>query len=57
MGIFVYQNEIDKITLGTSLVVQWLGVHLLVQGTQFDPWSGNLDPTNHGATNRVCRNY
>ena len=41
MDILVYQNEIDKITLGNSLVVQWLGVHLPMQGTQFDPWSGN----------------
>ena len=27
---------------GTSLVAQWLGGHLAVQGTQFDPWSGKL---------------
>ena len=25
-----------------SLVVQWLRVHLPMQGTQFDPWSGKI---------------
>lgn len=30
----------------TSLVVQWLGVHLPVQGTEFKPWLGNCD--SHG---------
>ena len=26
-------------------MVQWLQLHLLVQGSGFDPWSGNQDPT------------
>ena len=39
---------------GTSLVVQWLRIHLLMQGHGFDPWSGKithaegqLKPLNH----------
>ena len=31
-----------KPLMGTSLVVQWLGVRLSMQGTQFDPWSGKI---------------
>jgi len=27
--------------LGTSLVVQWLRIHLAMQGCGFDYWSGN----------------
>ena len=26
----------------TSLVAQWLGVRLPMQGTRFDPWSGRI---------------
>ena len=29
---------------GTFLEVQWLRIHLSMQGTWFHPWSGNLDP-------------
>ena len=42
--------------LGTSLVAQWLGVRLPVQGT----WVRALvreDPTCHGATKPVHLNY
>ena len=41
---------------GASLVVQWLRVHLPVQGT----WVRALvreDPTCHGATKLMCHNY
>ena len=41
---------------GTSLVAQWLRIHLLVQGT----WVWALvreDPTRRGATKPVCHNY
>ena len=34
-----------NIILGTSLVAQWLRVCLAVQGSRFDPWWGNQDPT------------
>ena len=45
-----------KICLGTSLVVQWLRIHLPMQGT----WVRALvqeDPTCRGATKPVCHNY
>ena len=40
----------------TSLVAQWLGIRLPVQGTRVRAlvWE---DPTCHGATKPVCRNY
>ena len=28
--------------IGTSLVVQWLRIHLLMQGHKFDPWSRKI---------------
>ena len=40
----------------TSLVVQWLRIHLPMQGA----WVQTLvweDPTCHGATKTVCHNY
>ena len=30
------------IKIGTSLVTQWLGIHLPMQGTRFDPQSGRI---------------
>lgn len=46
MGVTqIYQNLVNsliKVTTGTSLLVQWLGIHLAMQGTQsFDPWLGS----------------
>ena len=29
------------LTLGTSLVVQWLRIHFLMWKIRFNPWSGN----------------
>ena len=45
-----------KITMRTSLVVQWLRIFLPMQGTwiQFLLWE---DPTYHRATKLVCHNY
>ena len=31
-------NTAQKISLGTSLVVQWIRIGLLMQGTQFRSW-------------------
>ena len=31
-------------------MVQWLRIHLSMQGTRFDPWSGNSDVTGLGTT-------
>ena len=40
----------------TSLVVQWVGIHLLVQGTQvLSLFQG--DATRHAATKPLCHNY
>ena len=35
---------------GTSLVAQWLSIHLAMQGTWVHQRFGNLDPTSPGAT-------
>ena len=45
-----------RIHKGASLVAQWLGVCLLVQGTRVRAlvWE---DPTCHGATRPVSHNY
>ena len=45
-----------KITLWTSLVVQWLRIHLPMQGTQVQSlvWE---DSTCRGTTKPVCYNY
>ena len=40
----------------TSLVVQWLGVNLPIQGTQV-PFLVQGDPTGQRATKPTCRNY
>ena len=42
--------------LGTSLVVQWLRVHLLMQGTRVQSLVQE-DSTCCGATKPVCHNY
>ena len=50
------ETQALKDTLGTSLVAQWLRIHLPMQGTQVQAlvWE---DPTCHGATKPVCHNY
>ena len=40
--------------MGTSLVVQRLRIHFPMQGTGFSPWSGDYDPTRHGAAKPPC---
>ena len=49
------KNKI-KITQETSLVAQWLRIHLPMQGTRVRSlfWE---DPTRHGATKPVRHNY
>ena len=42
--------------IGTSLVAQWLGIHLPMQGTRVQSLVLE-DPTCHTATKPVCRNY
>ena len=34
-------------SLGTSLVVQWLRLCFNCRAHRFDPWLGNYDPTYH----------
>ena len=43
-------------SMGTSLVAQWLGIRLPVQGTQV-PSLVRGDPTCHGATKPMRHNY
>ena len=45
-----------RIDLGTSLVAQWLGIRLPVQGTQVRALVQE-DPMCHGATKPVRHNY
>ena len=45
-----------KVVYGTSLVVQWLRIHLPVQGTRVQSLIRE-DPTCCGATKPVCHNY
>ena len=50
------QSYSNQDCMGTSLVVQWLRIHLPMQGT----WVQSLvreDPTCHGATKPVRHNY
>ena len=46
----------NMILLGTSLVAQWLRIHLPMQGTQIRALVRE-DPTCHGATKPVSHNY
>ena len=50
------ETVIKNLPTGTSLVVQWLGIRLLMQGTRVQAlvWE---DPTCRGATKSVCHNY
>ena len=47
---------LQKETYRTSLVAQWLRIHLPMQGTQVRALARE-DPTCHGATKPVCHNY
>ena len=48
--------DVSKYSAWASLVAQWLRARLPVQGTQVRAlvWE---DPTCHGTTKPVCRNY
>ena len=50
------QNGHMKKTKGTSLVAQWLRIHLPMQGTQV-PALVREDPTCRGATKPMRHNY
>ena len=54
MLYFIIKNSLTG--LGTSLVVQWLRIHLPMQGTRV--WAlVQEDPTCRGATKPMCHNY
>ena len=47
----------NKVRLsGTSLVAQWLRIHLPMRGHRFEPWSGEI-PHAGGATKPMRHNY
>ena len=51
-----FSKKLKLISLGTSLVAQWLRICLTMQGT----WVQTLvleDPTCCGATNPMCHNH
>ena len=45
-----FLEKLQKYSMGTSLVAQWLRIAFQCVGHGFDPWLGNLEPTCHGAT-------
>ena len=51
-----FSEYIQECTCGASLVVQWLRIRLLMQGTQVRALVRE-DPTCHGATKPVRHNY
>ena len=55
MKLVLKEDEL-KSNMGASLVVQWLIILLLMQGTWVQPlvWE---DPTCLGATKAMCHNY
>ena len=57
MGVCVLMEDLFKSPLGTTLVVQWLIVLLPMQGTGFNPWSGNSDPMCQWATKPMAHNH
>ena len=50
------KNRDKYIRIVTSLVVQWLRIHLPMQGTWFNPWLGNQDPIRCGASKPTVLN-
>ena len=56
MNLNILITQLQKLTTGTSLVVQWLRIHLPIQGTwvQALVWD---DPTCCGAVKSLCVNY
>ena len=52
----IKKKRSQKFNLGTSLVAQWLRIHLPMQGTQVRSLFRE-DPTCHGATKPVHHNY
>ena len=53
----ILQNfQVLKSSLGTSLVVEWLGIQLAVQGTWFWSLVRKRDPTHHRAAKSTCHN-
>ena len=49
-------HKSQKVETGTSLVAQWLRIHLPVQGTRVRALVRE-DPTCRGATKPACHNY
>ena len=52
----IYYLTLYRKSLGTSLVAQWLRIHLPMQGTQVRALVRE-EPTCHGATKPVRHNY
>jgi len=51
---FSSHENVNKTTMGTSLVVQWLGVYAAKErGQEFDPWSGNWIPYAMWGTQKI----
>ena len=52
----IHQAIFKDVCTGTSLVVQWLRIHLSMLGTRVRALVQE-DPTCRGATRPVCHNY
>ena len=55
-SFIVTKKELKNSLSGTSLVAQWLRIHLPMQGTRVQALVREY-PTCHGATKAVCHNY
>ena len=55
-GLATFQHKHPKMSRRRSLVVQWLGIHLTMQGTQVQSLVQE-DSTGHGATEPVSCTY
>ena len=52
----IHKSKTIKNSTGSSLVVQWLRIHLAMQGVQVPSLVGALDPTCRKETKPECRN-
>ena len=55
-SLIIREMQIKTTMRGASLVAQWLGIRLLMQGTRVRALVQE-DPTCRGATKPVCHNY
>lgn len=55
-GLSAARQDRRKENVTLSLVIQWLDIHLPVQGTQVQSWWGVINKTPHATTKPACYN-